>query len=189
VAAITRLLDLGMPGYLISASLSAIVAQRLVRKLCICSREEDLAPEYAALLLSAGMEKPKSMFVPVGCSICSDSGYKGRVGVYEICFVNEQIRAAIQSGANADELRRIARASGLRLMQEEALEKARIGQTSLEEVFRIFTFETSSTIRCKACQRDLSPGFLYCPYCGMDRESQTDRATKALRVAESGAHK
>ncbi len=189
VAAITRLLDLGMPGYLISASLSAIVAQRLVRKLCICSREEEVAPEYAALLLSAGMEKPKSMFVPVGCSICNDSGYKGRVGIYEICFVNEQIRAAIQSGANADELRRIARASGLRLMQEEALEKARIGQTSLEEVFRIFTFETSSTIRCKACQRDLAPGFLYCPYCGMDRESQTDHATKALHVAESGAHK
>jgi type II secretory ATPase GspE/PulE/Tfp pilus assembly ATPase PilB-like protein len=185
VAAITRLLDLGMPGYLISASLSAIVAQRLVRKLCGCSREEEVAPELAALLLSAGMKVPESMYVPVGCPACHDSGYKGRIGVYEILFVNEQIRAAIQSGAAADEIRRVARSSGLALMQEEALEKAKLGQTSLEEVFRVFTFESSSTIRCASCQRDLGAGFLFCPHCGAERAPSAELAKKPLRIAET----
>jgi len=99
VAAIIRLLDLGMPGYMIAASVSAIMAQRLVRKLCVCCKEEDVAPEFAALLLSAGLDKIDRTFVPVGCPACNGSGYKGRVGVYEILFVNERIRAAILSGA------------------------------------------------------------------------------------------
>jgi type II secretory ATPase GspE/PulE/Tfp pilus assembly ATPase PilB-like protein len=188
VAAITRLLDLGMPGYMISSSLSAIVAQRLVRKLCGCSREEEVSNDYAALLLSAGMQKPDSMFVPVGCPACHDSGYKGRVGVYEILFINEQLRAAIQAGAAADEIRRTARTSGLRLMQEEALEKARIGETSLEEVFRVFTFETASIIRCGSCHRDLDPGFLFCPFCGVDRSAPAPPSKKPLRIAETEVH-
>jgi general secretion pathway protein E len=174
VAAITRLLDLGMPAYLISASVSAIMAQRLVRRLCPkCTREELLTPEFTALLLSAGARPMRTMFVPVGCSECNDSGYKGRVGVYEILFVNERMREAIQSGASADDIFQIARSGGLKRMQEEALDIARKGQTSLEEAFRVFTFESAPSVHCLSCSRDLSAGFLYCPHCGADRRLET----------------
>jgi type II secretory ATPase GspE/PulE/Tfp pilus assembly ATPase PilB-like protein len=149
------------------------MAQRLVRRLCPkCTREEPLTPEFTALLLSAGVRPMRSTFVPVGCSECNDSGYKGRVGVYEILFVTEQMREAIQSGGSADDILQIARSGGLKRMQEEALNIARTGQTSLEEAFRVFTFESAPSVHCASCSRDLSAGFLYCPYCGADRRSE-----------------
>ena len=171
VAAITRLLDLGITAYLVAASVSAFMAQRLVRRLCVCCREEDISPELAALLLSVGVNDVKRMFVPVGCPACHDSGYKGRVGIYEILFVTEQIRAAIQSGSSSDEIRKIVRGGGFRPMQEQAFEKARIGETSLEEVFRVFTFETVPFFRCVLCHRDIGGAVLFCPYCGTDRRT------------------
>jgi type IV pilus assembly protein PilB len=175
IAAITRLLDLGITAYLIAASVSAFMAQRLVRKLCVCCREEDVSPEFAALLLSAGVNNVKRMSVPVGCPACHESGYKGRIGIYEILFMTEQIRAAIQSGSSSDEIRKIVRGGGFRPMQEQALEKVRTGQTSLEEVFRVFTFETVSFIRCASCHRDIGPAVLFCPYCGSDRRAAVGR--------------
>ena len=128
------------------------------------------------------MEPFDRTFVPVGCAKCHDTGYKGRVGIYEILFVTEQIRVAIQAGVSADELRRMARNAGLRLMQEEALDKARKGQTSLEEVFRVFTFENAPSIRCSSCNRDLDPTSLFCSYCGADR-----RAAETYSAVEGAA--
>ena len=189
VAAITRLLDLGMPAYLIAASVSAFMAQRLVRKLCTCCREEDVSPESAALLLSAGVNDIRRIFVPVGCPACHDSGYKGRIGIYEILLVTEQIRAAIQSGVSSDEIRRMVRAAGFRPMQEEALHRARMGQTSVEEVFRVFTFESISFVRCASCNREIGPVVLFCPHCGADRRAAERRPEKLNHFEEAGIPK
>jgi len=184
VAAIIRLMDLGIAPFMIASSLSAVVAQRLVRRLCVCQREAPISPDFAALLLSANVQDfGNKMFVPVGCPVCQGTGYKGRVGIYEILLVNEQTRSAIRTSASPDEIRKMARTEGMRLMQEEAVEKARVGLTSLEEVFRVIPFESiPASVRCEKCNRDVAPAFLFCPHCGADRRvhAAVDRSAEAF---------
>jgi type IV pilus assembly protein PilB len=172
VAAIVRLLNLGIPAFLIASSLSAVIAQRLVRKLCSCRAEGALTAEFAAILLSSGVQDfGNRMYLPVGCPACKNIGYKGRVGIYEILFANEQTRVAIRTHGSPDEIRRTARMAGMKLMREEALEKAQSGETSLEEIFRVIPFENfSEALRCESCNRDVATTFLFCPYCGMKRQ-------------------
>ena len=186
VAAIVRLLDLGIPPFLIASSVTAVIAQRLLRRLCACGKEVPITPDFAALLLSAGIEDfGTTMYSPVGCPQCHNIGYSGRVGVYEILFVNEQTRSAIRSGANPDEVRRMARSEGMRLMLEEALDKAKLGLVSLEEIFRVIPFEViPSAVRCVACHRDAAPSFLFCPHCGADRRAATAQKATTQIPAE-----
>jgi type IV pilus assembly protein PilB len=171
VAAIGRLVDLGMAPFVVASSVSAVIAQRLLRKLCSCSKQVPLSGSILGFLLNAGVQDfGETMAVPVGCPACVNSGYKGRVGIYEILFVNEQTRAYIRNNASPDEISKAARGEGMRLMQEEALDKARAGVTSLEEIFRVIPFgNVPVSARCEACGRDVMPTFLYCPQCGADR--------------------
>jgi type IV pilus assembly protein PilB len=177
VAAIVRLLDIGIPPFLIASSVSGVIAQRLVRKLCNCRKEVDLSPEFGALLLTAGIQDFKesfgeSMYVPNGCTACNGTGYKGRVGIYEILFVNEQTRSSIRAGANPDEIRRMARIEGMKMMYEEAIAKAKTGATSLAEVFRVIPFESvPAAVGCANCNRYVAPTYLFCPHCGEDRRA------------------
>ena len=186
VAAIIRLLDLGVAPFMIASSLSAVLAQRLVRRLCVCQREMPLSPDFAALLLSANvLDFGSTMFVPVGCPACQGTGYKGRVAICEILLVTEQTRFAIRSGTSPDEIRNMARTEGMRLMQEEALEKARVGLTSLEEVFRVIPFESiPAAVRCEKCNRNVAPVFLFCPHCGADRRASSGERSNAETFAE-----
>ncbi|MGH9865790.1 MAG: GspE/PulE family protein, partial [Candidatus Acidiferrales bacterium] len=97
IAAVTRLLDLGVPGFMAATSLSGIIAQRLVRRLCSCRGEMPASAAYRARLLEAGMtELPDLQLVPVGCDICDSTGYKGRIGVYELLVFDDAIRAAVR---------------------------------------------------------------------------------------------
>jgi len=170
IAAITRLADLNIPPFLIASSVTAIIAQRLVRRLCSCRKDVEVTPEYGARLLAAGLVAFKSkMLAPAGCPACDNTGYKGRVGIFEIFVLDDPIRAAIRSGAPPNELRNLARNAGMRLLQEEALDKVQSGLTSFEEVLRVVPFDSIPPVRCRSCNRHLAPEFLLCPYCGADR--------------------
>ncbi|MGZ4811562.1 MAG: ATPase, T2SS/T4P/T4SS family [Terriglobales bacterium] len=167
IAAITRLLDLNVPSFLIAASVTAVVAQRLVRKLCACRDMAPMTEDHAQRLLAAGIvDFDSNAYVPVGCSECDNSGYKGRVGIYELLLMDEQIRSAIRAGARDEEIRNLARSGGMRLMQEDSLEKVKQGITTMEEVLRVVPFDNAVTVRCRNCGRALAPAFLFCPYCG-----------------------
>ncbi len=181
IAAVTRLLDLGIPGFMVASSVTAIMAQRLVRKLCACHNPVAATPNYAARLAAAGLLDPvDTERVPVGCAACDHTGYKGRVGIYEMLVFDEAVRAAVRStGGRGDEIRHLARSHGIKLMQEDALEKIRRGITSLEEVLRVVPFESLATEQCSHCNRELVPAFLFCPYCG----AKGERACAAQRAA------
>ena len=171
VAAVTRLLDLKIPGFLIASSVTAVIAQRLVRKLCECRDERPVTPEYTARLIAADvLNLPTRMFTATGCQICDNTGYKGRVGLYEILVFDEQMRSLVRTGVRDDEMRSIARSSGMRLMQEDAWEKIRRGITTLDEVMRVIPFARNSNLRC-ACGKLLAPNFMFCPYCGIPATS------------------
>jgi type IV pilus assembly protein PilB len=170
IGAITRLLDLGMPAYLIAASLSGVLAQRLVRRLCACRNMVPMSPEHARQFRDAGIPQPgEHLFVPAGCSVCDQTGYKGRVGIYELFVVDAALRDRIRSNARPEELCALARNNGFRRMQEDALEKVWRGLTTLEEVTRVLPLQPSTVEHCSHCGLELHAAFRYCPRCGQAR--------------------
>ena len=172
VSAIVRLIDLGIPEYLIASSVSGILAQRLVRKLCECHTLKDVTPEYAKRLAETGWRQiPDRIASAAGCSICGQTGYKGRVGIYELLVVDESIREVLRGTFKPGLIRSIARANGMRPMQEDALEKLHMGVTTLEEILRVVPIEVSAPTQCHRCGHELLASFHFCSFCGAMVES------------------
>lgn len=135
VATIVRLIDMGVPPYLVSASVNAIIAQRLVKRLCpYCKRKRALDDAERALLED---NEIKDVFEPVGCPECNHMGYSGRIAIYEIVELDHQIRKMISSGAPVDEIRKVAAANGAEFLADNLRELVRKGVTSMDEYNRI----------------------------------------------------
>jgi len=167
ISAVVRLLDLDVPGYLIASSVTGILGQRLVRKLCDCRKTVPVTSEMAIRLGEAGLFDPlKTINEPAGCQECDNTGYRGRVGIYELFQLNEAIRQLIRAGGQADVIRDVARSKGMRLMQEDALDKIRLGITTLDEVLRVVPFESTASLECVHCGKQIVSGFQFCPHCG-----------------------
>lgn len=135
---INRLLEMGLEPYLVASSLRAVLAQRLARRLCPhCAQpyllSED-APERAALPLSPG---PLELRRAGGCPRCEERGFLGRVGVFELLLVDQEIRELVLRRVPADETHRRAVAAGMRTLEEDAAQKALLGLISLEEARRV----------------------------------------------------
>lgn len=170
ISAVTRLLDLGVPGYQIGGALTAIIAQRLLRRLCSCHYSSPPSEEYASALMAAGrMDAPEVHNVANGCEACDFTGYRGRIGIYEMLQFNEGLRQAVRTGGHNDQVRVLARHNGIKFMQEYALDLVREGVTSLEEVQRVVALSQVSTQACSSCARELSANFAFCPFCGVKR--------------------
>jgi type IV pilus assembly protein PilB len=139
VAAVTRLRDLAVPNYLVAHALLGIVSQRLVRRLCpVCSEAgEPDQEEWERLGVRAESLGGGSRRVGVGCPSCQYSGYRGRVGLFEVLRVDESVRKQILDGASEAEVLTAARANGMSTLLDDALEKLRDGTTTLEEVIRV----------------------------------------------------
>jgi type IV pilus assembly protein PilB len=167
VSAVSRLLDLGVPAFQIASSITGIIAQRLIRRLCSCRKCVPASTEFITHLALAGVgEPPTVQNLPNGCEDCELTGYKCRIGVYEMLVFDDAIRATIRDGGNGEEIRGIARRGGMKLMYEYAMQQAQAGITTLEEVERVVPVEQVKSLMCARCQRNLSGNFLFCPYCG-----------------------
>lgn len=180
VSAVARLLDLGIPEYLIASSVTGILAQRLLRKLCGCHAQKKLTPDAGDRLTAMGWSQlPEYIATPQGCQACDRTGYKGRVGIYELLTIDESIRAVLRGGYKPELVRDAARAGGLRRMQDDSLEKIQAGVTTLEEVTRVVPIEVLSSSGCETCGHELPPAYRFCPYCGTQRaRTATDSASK-----------
>ena len=138
VAALHRLLDMGIETFLIASSVTAVLAQRLVRRNCsYCRTSYQPSAEELAFLRAAGGSVPATGFVRgVGCNFCAHTGYLDRIGVYEMLPITEGIRDLVLDHASHDEIRKLARAEGMRVLLEEALHLVDQGVTTLAEVLR-----------------------------------------------------
>jgi type IV pilus assembly protein PilB len=133
-SALGRLIDMGIEPFLVSSAVDCIVAQRLVRMLCNhCKRPLNVSQSVLAEHGLAGAEP----YEAVGCSRCGGSGYRGRVGVYEVMTVSERVRALILERASVDEMVDVAVEQGMRRLRDDGLEKVRQGLTSIAEVERM----------------------------------------------------
>ncbi|MEE8265212.1 MAG: type II secretion system ATPase GspE [Acidiferrobacterales bacterium] len=139
VGAVTRLVDMGVEPFLAASSLLGVLAQRLVRQLCPeCRRGH--APDTAEcrlLRLDEAEAKDLQIFDPVGCAACSQSGYQGRTGVFELMWMDNKLRALIHDGAGEEQLRAHAQTLGMRSIRDDGLRWVRAGTTSLAEVLRV----------------------------------------------------
>jgi len=135
---ITRLRDMGLEPFLITATLEAVLAQRLVRRICEdCRTEfEPSADMLMELNLTPEMVKGKKFFYGRGCDRCNNTGYKGRKGLFELVIVNDDIRDMISQGVSVDELRNACRRMGMTTLRESGMTALYTGQTTIEEVVR-----------------------------------------------------
>ncbi len=131
---VTRLLDMGVEDYLIVSTVNAILAQRLVRRLCVSCRQPHEVSELLAERLGLTLDKPETFFQAHGCEACGGNGYRGRTTLLEILPMSDAIRRLVLEHASAGDIRAAAVAAGMRTMLAHGLEKAKMGLTSLEEV-------------------------------------------------------
>lgn len=134
-SSIGRLADMGIATYLLADSIVGVIAQRLVRRLCTCKQEYEPTPEEWAVI--GERKEGMKIYKPCGCPHCNDSGYRGRIGVYEILPVTGKIKRLISRGAAAEELEDQALAEGMSTLRMSAARLVREGVTSIEELLRI----------------------------------------------------
>lgn len=135
IATIVRLIDMGIPAYLVSASVNAIIAQRLVKRLCPYCKRKRAADETDRMVLEDN--SIKEVYEPVGCPECNNAGYSGRIAVYEIVELDHTIRKMITNGNSMDEIREVARKNGSEFLADNLRELVQKGITSLDEFKRI----------------------------------------------------
>ncbi|MGI2197034.1 Type II traffic warden ATPase [Shewanella baltica] len=140
---LTRLINMGVPGYNIASSVNLIIAQRLARRLCSECKQAEVIPEHE--LLRLGFDQTQitqgfTTFKPVGCEHCS-GGYKGRVGIYEVMKMSDEIARTIMEGGNSLQIASQAKAQGMRDLRQSGLLKVIHGVTSIAEVNRVTSFD------------------------------------------------
>jgi type IV pilus assembly protein PilB len=184
-SAIARLSEMGVEPFMVSASLNGIVSQRLVRRVCpdcrkphhpteqelgrfgLLTTNEQAVTFYKAKRLLDPHEEP--------CPACQGLGYKGRVGVYEVLRINENLATAIAQEASTDRLRKLAIEGGMKTLLGYGLELVRQGHTTLEEIQRMILTDSSleserrakalHTVTCQGCGAGMLDEWLECPYC------------------------
>ena len=138
--AMSRLIDMGVDSYLLADSIFGVIAQRLVRRLCDNCKQETEASIEEKHLMGLDEQRQFKMYKPCGCEKCGQTGYAGRIGVYEILTVTPRIKGLIHSNASADEIRDAAVAEGMDTLRVNSLKLVARGITSFQEAMRI-TFE------------------------------------------------
>ncbi len=137
--AITRMTDMGVPGYLVASSVMAVLAQRLVR--VVCSKCKQPHTPSDAQLEAAGitpeMAATAKFMKGKGCGHCSKSGYRGRLGIFELMMMSNKVRELAFSGASTQDLRRVAISQGMVPLYNDGIRKVLLGTTTIEEIFRV----------------------------------------------------
>jgi type IV pilus assembly protein PilB len=145
-SAVTRLVDIGVQPFLVASSVMAIMAQRLVRKICPKCKQRVEPPAHilAGLGLKPEIAKKANFMKGKGCNYCNKGGYRGRMGIYELMGMSQQIREMTFKGEPTQNLRKMARKQGMHTLFEDGMIKALKGQTSLDEVLRITNRDVQS---------------------------------------------
>jgi type IV pilus assembly protein PilB len=171
-AAVTRLVDMGVEPFLIASSLALVLAQRLVRVPCqSCAAPYTPSPRTLQLL---GLVEEDLVGARLlrgrGCDACGETGYKGRVAIFELLEVDAAMRAVLTNKPTEATIRSTARAMGAHSLRTDGIVKALRGDTTLEEILRVTQVDSVSGPRCHSCRRGLEADMAYCPWCATEQQ-------------------
>jgi type IV pilus assembly protein PilB len=182
---VTRLMDMSLEPYVIASALIGVVAQRLVRRLCQSCRRQ-YTPEADTLRSLNMSETDAAHFVfyrAVGCEECNHTGYRGRMGIYEVMRVNDKVRRLVAAKAGEDMIRDAAIAGGMITLGEDALAKVKSGATSAEELFRVVTEVKEVRTLCPGCHGAVGVDFMACPHCGYRLNAGCPKCGRSLQAS------
>ena len=136
---VSRLINMGVEPFLVAASTNMILAQRLARKICSSCKEEITVPRQALVDVGFAPDDAKALscYQGKGCMECNDTGYRGRVALYEVMPITEDIKDAILQGASVNEMKELGRKHGMKTLREAGLQKIREGMTTIPEIMRV----------------------------------------------------
>ena len=182
-SAVTRLMDMGIEPYVIGSGLVGVVAQRLVRRLCTSCRRQ-YTPEAETLRALSVPESAAAQFVfyrAVGCEECNQTGYRGRIALYEVMRVTDKVRRLIAQRAGEDLIREAAAESGMISLGEDGLAKVKAGITTAEELLRVVTEVREMRTLCPNCSGAVALDFNACPHCGHRLSGGCPKCGRALQ--------
>jgi type IV pilus assembly protein PilB len=181
---VTRLMDIGAEPYVIASALVGVVAQRLVRRLCVHCRRQYTPP--AETLRSLNIAEADAASIPfyksVGCDQCNHTGYRGRIGIYEVMKVTDRLRRVIAARAPEDQVREAALAGGMITLGEDGLSKVKSGITTPEELLRVVTEVREMRTLCPGCGAAVGVDFVACPQCGKRLGSGCPHCGRSLQA-------
>ncbi len=165
---VTRLTDIGAEPFVVGSALVGVVAQRLVRRLCDHCRRQYTPPPDTLRLLSISEADAATIpfYKAVGCDQCNHTGYRGRMGIYEVMAVTDKVRRLIAGGSPEAQIRDAALAGGMITLGEDGLAKVKSGVTTAEELLRVVTEVREMRTLCSGCGAAVGVDFLACPQCG-----------------------
>jgi type IV pilus assembly protein PilB len=165
--ALTRLIDMGVEPFLVASSLTLVVAQRLVRRVCDSCAQPYTPPEriLATLGIDAKDLEQANLRRGAGCNECGGTGYKGRLGIFEVLPVTANMRAVLMTTPNEGAVAAAALAEGMQTLRACAIGKANAGLTTFEEVLRVTQVDSTSGLHCNACGGALASDMIACPWC------------------------
>jgi type IV pilus assembly protein PilB len=181
---ITRLSDMKIEPYVIASALLGVVAQRLVRRLCdSCRRQYTPDPETLRALNISEADAVRHVFYrPIGCEECNNTGYRGRIAIYEVMRVNDKIRRLIAQNSGEDLVRDAAVATGMITLGEDGLAKVKTGVTTPEELLRVVTEVRELRTMCPGCGGAVAMEFKACPQCGQKLSQGCGKCGRALQA-------
>jgi type IV pilus assembly protein PilB len=182
-SAVTRLVDIGIEPYVAGSALIGIVAQRLVRRLCTKCRQHytPSADTLRALNITEAEASAVPFYHAVGCEQCNHTGYRGRIGVYEVMHVGPKLRRLIAQHAAEDTIRDAGMQAGMVTLGEDGLAKMKIGLTTPDELVRVITEVRELRTVCPGCACAVSLEFVACPQCGRKLTGGCPRCGRGLQ--------
>ena len=180
---VTRLTDMGIEPYVIGSALVGVIAQRLVRRLCVSCRRQ-YTPEADTLRALGIADADAAQFVfyrSVGCEECNHTGYRGRIALYEVMRVSDKVRRLIAQKGGEDMIREAAVEAGMITLGEDGLAKVKAGVTTAEELLRVVTEVREMRTLCPKCGGAVAIDFMACPNCGHRLSGGCPRCGRALQ--------
>jgi type II secretory ATPase GspE/PulE/Tfp pilus assembly ATPase PilB-like protein/ActR/RegA family two-component response regulator len=180
-SSVVRLFDLGVEPFKIASSVIMLMAQRLVRRICADCREPYKPKDED--LEKLGMVGERVVFYRGrGCEMCKKTGFRGRIGVYEMLPIQGKVREAILARATEVQIEAAMTRMGMKTLLEEAVEKIRQGVTNPDEVLRVIKVEERLDQRCLKCKKIVQADFVACPYCGQSLKNICPGCNQELRL-------
>ncbi len=185
-SAVTRLVDMGVEPFLISSSLTLVVAQRLVRVPCAgCAAPYTPSPRTLEQLGMVAQDlEGYELRRGAGCELCGQTGFRGRQAIFEVMPIDARLRAVLTASPTESAIRSAARSAGCLSLRADGIAKALRGLTTLEEVIRVTQVDAVAVTRCHGCYRVLDDGMVYCPWCATAVDENTCKSCSARLEAD-----